>query len=83
VTHFGTAFFASAAVVLAITGAEALYADLGHFGRAPITVAWLWLVFPACVLSYLGQGGLVLADPQHAVSSPFFLLIPHWARPAR
>ena len=53
-------FFSLAAVVLAITGGEALYADMGHFGRAPITRAWLLLVFPACILSYLGQGG---ADP--------------------
>jgi KUP system potassium uptake protein len=80
VGHFGTAFFALAAVVLAITGAEALYADLGHFGRAPITRAWLLLVFPACILSYLGQGALVLGDPEGAVSSPFFLLVPEWGR---
>jgi KUP system potassium uptake protein len=78
--HFATAFFALAAVVLAITGAEALYADLGHFGRAPITRAWLVLVFPACILSYLGQGALVLGDPKNAVDSPFFLLVPEWGR---
>ncbi|MER6080631.1 potassium transporter Kup [Streptomyces sp. NPDC001833] len=77
--HFGTAFFALAAVVLAVTGAEALYADMGHFGRRPITRAWLFLVFPACVLSYLGQGALILADP-HNISSPFFLLVPGWGR---
>jgi KUP system potassium uptake protein len=77
--HFSLAFFALAAVVLAITGAEALYADLGHFGRAPISRAWLILVFPACILSYLGQGALVLSD-QNAISSPFFLLVPGWAR---
>ncbi|MEU2338450.1 potassium transporter Kup [Streptomyces sp. NPDC013172] len=77
--HFGTAFFALAAVVLAVTGAEALYADMGHFGRRPITRAWLLLVFPACVLSYLGQGALILADPHH-ISSPFFLLVPGWGR---
>ncbi|MFG1816668.1 potassium transporter Kup [Kribbella sp. NPDC049174] len=77
--HFSTAFFALAAVVLAITGAEALYADLGHFGRSPITRAWLFLVFPACILSYLGQGALVLEDP-NAFSSPFFLLVPDWGR---
>jgi KUP system potassium uptake protein len=77
--HFGTAFFALAAVVLAVTGAEALYADMGHFGRRSITRAWLFLVFPACVLSYLGQGALILNDPKN-VSSPFFLLVPHWAR---
>ena len=80
VNHFGVAFFALAAVVLAITGAEALYADLGHFGRAPITRAWLALVFPACILSYMGQGALVLKDPTHAISSPFFLLVPDWGR---
>ncbi|MEV8540644.1 KUP/HAK/KT family potassium transporter [Streptomyces sp. NPDC051572] len=77
--HFGTAFFALAAVVLAVTGAEALYADMGHFGRRAITRAWLLLVFPACILSYFGQGALILADPGN-ISSPFFLLVPHWGR---
>ena len=77
--HFGTAFFSLAAVVLAVTGAEALYADMGHFGRAPITRVWLALVFPACILSYLGQGALILGDPS-TVTSPFFLLAPGWAR---
>ncbi|WP_037608410.1 potassium transporter Kup [Streptacidiphilus rugosus] len=77
--HFGTAFFALAAVVLAVTGAEALYADMGHFGRPAITRAWLFLVFPACVLSYLGQGALILADHTN-ISSPFFLLAPGWGR---
>lgn len=77
--HFGTAFFALAAVVLAVTGAEALYADMGHFGRRSITRAWVILVFPACVLSYFGQGALILADA-HNISSPFFLLVPHWGR---
>ncbi|MFI9723110.1 potassium transporter Kup [Streptomyces sp. NPDC052396] len=77
--HFGTAFFALAAVVLAVTGAEALYADMGHFGRRSITRGWLFLVFPACVLSYLGQGALILAGPGN-VSSPFFLLTPDWGR---
>ena len=79
VHHFGIAFFALAAVVLAVTGAEALYADMGHFGRRSITLGWIWLVFPACVLSYLGQGALILADPT-AVRSPFFLITPGWAR---
>ena len=79
VGHFEIAFFALAAIVLAVTGAEALYADMGHFGRRAITRAWLLLVFPACVLSYLGQGGLILDD--HAnVSAPFFLLVPEWGR---
>ena len=77
--HVGTAFFALAAIVLAVTGAEALYADMGHFGRRSITRAWLALVFPACVLSYLGQGALVLDDPAN-VTSPFFLLVPGWGR---
>jgi KUP system potassium uptake protein len=65
--------------VLAVTGAEALYADMGHFGRRSITRAWLILVFPACILSYLGQGALILSDPAK-VASPFFLLVPGWAR---
>ncbi|MEV4237710.1 potassium transporter Kup [Nocardia sp. NPDC049737] len=77
--HFGIAFFALAAVVLAVTGAEALYADMGHFGRKAITRGWLGLVLPACTLSYLGQGALLLGD-ESAVSSPFFLLAPGWAR---
>jgi KUP system potassium uptake protein len=69
-----------AAVVLAVTGAEALYADMGHFGRGPITRAWLFIVFPACVLNYMGQGALVLSDPTKAIANPFFLLVPSWAR---
>ncbi|MFE9812226.1 potassium transporter Kup [Streptomyces sp. NPDC005548] len=79
VGHFGIAFFALAAIVLAVTGAEALYADMGHFGRRAITRGWLFLVLPACVLSYLGQGALILNDPSN-ISSPFFLLVPHWGR---
>jgi KUP system potassium uptake protein len=78
--HFSIAFFSLAAVVLAVTGAEALYADLGHFGRAPITRGWIWVVFPACVLSYMGQGALILSNPVGAVRSPFFLLVPTWGR---
>ncbi|WP_328616849.1 potassium transporter Kup [Amycolatopsis sp. NBC_00355] len=77
--HFGIAFFALAAIVLSVTGAEALYADMGHFGRRAITRGWLFLVLPACVLSYLGQGALILKD-QANVASPFFLLVPGWAR---
>ncbi|MYW93813.1 potassium transporter Kup [Amycolatopsis rubida] len=77
--HFDIAFFALAAVVLAITGAEALYADMGHFGRRAITRGWLALVFPACMLSYFGQGALILENPAN-LSSPFFLLVPSWAR---
>jgi KUP system potassium uptake protein len=79
VGHFDIAFFALAAVVLAVTGAEALYADMGHFGRRAITRGWLFLVLPACVLSYLGQGALILED-QANLSSPFFLLVPSWGR---
>ncbi|WP_328648938.1 potassium transporter Kup [Amycolatopsis sp. NBC_00348] len=77
--HFGIAFFALAAIVLAVTGAEAIYADMGHFGRRAITRGWLFLVLPACTLSYFGQGALILAD-QASISSPFFLLVPGWAR---
>ncbi|GAA1368841.1 potassium transporter Kup [Catellatospora chokoriensis] len=77
--HFGIAFFALAAIVLSVTGAEALYADMGHFGRRAITRGWLGLVLPACVLSYVGQGALILEDPAN-ISSPFFLLAPGWAR---
>src|ERR1700757_4692893 len=77
--HFSIAFFALAAVVLAVTGAEALYADMGHFGRRAITRGWLFLVLPACVLSYFGQGALLLGD-QTAVNAPFFLLTPEWVR---
>jgi KUP system potassium uptake protein len=65
-------------VFLAVTGGEALYADMGHFGRRPIRIAWGVLVFPALTLSYLGQGALVLAHPEAAVN-PFFLMAPDWA----
>jgi len=65
-------------VFLTITGAEALYADLGHFGRKPIQLAWFLLVFPALTLNYLGQGALVLKHPE-AVSNPFYLMFPQWA----
>jgi KUP system potassium uptake protein len=74
-----TGFFSLTAVVLAITGVEALYADMGHFGRPAITRAWLLLVFPACILSYLGQGALILDDPS-AISAPFFQLMPDAGR---
>ena len=66
------------AVFLAVTGAEALYADLGHFGRKPIQIAWLAVVLPSLALNYLGQGALVLANPK-AIENPFFLLYPDWA----
>ena len=77
--HFHIAFFSLAAIVLSVTGAEALYADMGHFGRKAITYGWLGLVLPACTLSYFGQGALVLAD-ESKVSAPFFLLTPEWGR---
>jgi KUP system potassium uptake protein len=74
-----TAFIAMGAVVLAITGAEALYADMGHFGRAPIRRAWFVIVFPALTINYLAQGALILGNPASR-ANPFFLLLPHWAR---
>jgi KUP system potassium uptake protein len=77
--HPSTAFIAMGAVVLAITGAEALYADMGHFGRKPIRRAWFTLVFPALTLNYLAQGALILRQPDSR-ANPFFLLMPHWAR---
>lgn len=73
------AFIAMGAVVLAITGAEALYADMGHFGRAPIARAWFWLVFPALILCYMGQGALLLAQSASVVN-PFILLFPESTR---
>jgi KUP system potassium uptake protein len=77
--HPFTAFIAMGAVVLVITGAEALYADMGHFGRRPIRMSWFAIVFPALVLNYLGQGALILGDPT-TVRNPFYLLSPSWAR---
>jgi KUP system potassium uptake protein len=78
VTHKYIAFFTLGAVFLCVTGAEALYADLGHFGRRPIQTAWYFVVFPALALNYLGQGALVLNDPA-ARENPFFLLFPDWS----
>ena len=72
-------FFALGAVVLCITGAEALYADMGHFGAKPIQYAWLSYVMPALLINYFGQGALLLADPA-ALENPFYLLAPEWAR---
>lgn len=77
--HGGVAFVALGSVVLAVTGAEALYADMGHFGRSPIRRAWFWFVFPALTLNYLAQGSLILRSPK-AVENPFFLLLPAWAQ---
>ena len=79
VTGHGVAsFVVLGAVLLAFTGAEALYADMGHFGKTPIRLAWFGLVFPALVLNYFGQGALLIAD-QKAIENPFFLLAPVWA----
>ena len=72
------AFIALGAVVLAFTGAEALYADMGHFGAKPIQLAWFSIVFPALALNYLGQGGLLLSNPD-AVSNPFYHQLGAWS----
>ena len=77
-TTASSRFYTLGAVFLVVTGAEALYADLGHFGRSPIRFAWLVVVLPALLINYLGQGALVLANPK-AIENPFFLLYPHWA----
>ena len=79
VHHGIVSLFTLGAVFLAVTGAEALYADLGHFGRFPIQTAWFSLVLPALAINYLGQGALVFAHPE-AIANPFFLLYPEWAR---
>ena len=71
-------FVALGAVVLSITGVEALYADMGHFGKLPIRVAWFIVVLPSLVLNYFGQGALLLTNPE-AIKNPFFLLAPYWA----
>ncbi|MBF9235169.1 potassium transporter Kup [Microvirga alba] len=77
-SHGSAGLIALGAVFLAVTGAEALYADMGHFGRKPIQVAWVALVLPSLALNYLGQGGLLLAEPEK-LENPFFLLYPDWA----
>jgi KUP system potassium uptake protein len=71
-------FIILGAVVLCVTGAEALYADMGHFGKRPIRLAWFWVVMPSLVLNYFGQGALLLAKPE-AVKNPFYLMAPEWA----
>ena len=76
--HPGIGVAILGAVVLALTGAEALYADMGHFGRKPIARAWFILVLPALVLNYFGQGAMLLGDPE-AARNPFYLLAPSWA----
>lgn len=86
--YYGAVFFATdpvvgflalGSIVLAVTGAEALYADMGHFGRKPITYSWLWIVLPALMINYLGQGALLLDSPE-AASNPFFLMAPEVLR---
>ncbi|MFZ2974386.1 MAG: potassium transporter Kup [Ferribacterium limneticum] len=76
--HPSLAFLALGSVVLAVTGGEALYTDMGHFGRFPIRLAWFGFVMPALVLNYFGQGALLLVDPE-AIASPFYHLAPDWA----
>src|SRR5256884_2166154 len=76
--HGMIGFVTLRAVFLAVTGAEALYADLGHFGKRPIQTAWLFIVLPSLALNYLGQGALVISDPK-ALENPFFLMFPDWA----
>src|SRR3954453_12570977 len=78
VHHGMPGLLALGAVFLAVTGAEALYADMGHFGRRPIQTAWIGLVLPSLALNYIGQGALLLADPTK-LENPFFLLYPDWA----
>ena len=74
----GTTFIILGAVVLCVTGGEALYADMGHFGKKPIRVAWFTVVMPALTLNYFGQGALLLSDPS-AVKNPFYMMAPEWA----
>ena len=76
--HYHLAFITLGAVFLCVTGAEALYADMGHFGKRPIRLAWFGLVMPALLLNYFGQGALVLANPA-AVTNPFYFMTPSWA----
>lgn len=76
--HWGIAFITLGAVFLCVTGAEALYADMGHFGKRPIRLAWFSLVLPSLTVNYFGQGALVLLEPK-AAENPFFLLTPAWA----
>jgi len=76
--HPGITFIILGAVVLCVTGGEALYADMGHFGKKPIRVAWFSVVMPSLTLNYFGQGALLLANPE-AVKNPFFLMAPDWA----
>ena len=79
--HGAGAFVTLGAVFLAVTGAEALYADMGHFGRRPIAQAWLWLVMPALLANYFGQGAMLILHPE-TIDNPLFLMAPKWALPA-
>ena len=79
VDHPGIAFISLGAVVLVFTGSEALYADMGHFGRKAISRAWFYVAFPALMLNYIGQASLILHEPG-ATSNPFYLLLPEWSR---
>ena len=76
--HPGVAFFSLGAVILCATGAEALYADMGHFGKRPIRLAWFGMVMPALVINYFGQGAMLLAHPEN-IGNPFFEMAPQWA----
>ena len=76
--HPMTAYIVMGAVVLVVTGVEALYLDMGHFGRAPVRYAWLLIVLPSLLINYLGQGALVLSNPE-AIKNPFYLMVPEWA----
>ena len=78
VDHPLTAYIVMGAVVLVVTGVEALYLDMGHFGKSPVRYAWLFLVLPCLLINYLGQGSLLLANPA-AVTNPFYLMVPEWA----
>jgi KUP system potassium uptake protein len=78
VSHPSTAYIVMGAVVLVVTGVEALYLDMGHFGRTPVRYAWLLIVLPSLLINYLGQGALLLSNPE-AIKNPFYLMVPDWA----
>jgi KUP system potassium uptake protein len=78
IQHPTTAYIVMGAVVLVVTGVEALYLDMGHFGRTPIRYAWLLIVLPSLLINYLGQGALLLSNPE-AIKNPFYLMVPDWA----
>ncbi|MBU3636639.1 potassium transporter Kup [Polynucleobacter sp. es-MAR-4] len=78
ISHPTTAYIVAGAVVLVVTGVEALYLDMGHFGRTPVRYAWLIVVLPSLLINYLGQGALVLSNPE-AIKNPFYLMVPDWA----